>query len=387
MRFFVYLLLIVSPLLTTGCYSVHTLREAGWSAEDDGDYTQAITYYTQALAMDSLCYWCYVDRSYAYRQTQQPVEAIHDLDRAIAISPASSQGYFNRATLYYALQRYDLAIEDYTTLTKMRPADLVPYLYRGKSYAYRKQYDEALRDYNFILRDAPSYYQASAGRAGVYYDKEEYEHALTDYGSAIESLYQVVHTSRQIPKPDLLRPSKTREIQKKTEEKVQNLSHILASYFRARARTYQQLQQYDLALEDYNESLLWDSTTAVAYVNIGWLHYLANDFANCITSSQTALRIDSNDLTARYNIALSYLRLGNMEEARQQYSNTLAYAEANTRAIDSLRTSRKPLFTPYVVKAREDAIGDLQSLLQRDIYAEEIRGILHEIFDEKFDAK
>lgn len=378
--FFHTFLLLLCALLATSCYSVYTLREAGWNAAEQGNYAEAVAYYTKALAMDSSCYSCYLERSYAYRQLRRRFDAILDLDSAIALAPTKASGYYRRASLYYNIGRYDKAIEDYTTLTTLDRNNPIPYLYLGKSLVYCKRYEEALYNYNRILRDVPNYYYALAARADLYVQQEEYNRALDDYSSAIEALDQEIHTARQVYPYTSIRPSVAKEQIHQAELRVEELSHTLARYFRARANTYQTLQQYDLALESYSESLLWDSTATVAHTNIGWLHYLANDFTACIASSQTAVRLDSNALSARYNIALSYLRLGDTEKAWQQYRATLAYVGNNTYSPSS---PQHALLISTATLERKAAINGIQNLVQRNIYAEQARAILRELFGEK----
>jgi membrane associated rhomboid family serine protease len=132
---------------------------------------------------------------------------------------------------------------------------------------------------------------------------------------------------------------------------------------------YMQKQEYGNALEVVRENpeILKEipegnKLEAIIFGNAGWEKYLAGDFAGCIELSEKAYELDPvMALYARYNIALCYLRLGRIEKSKELY-----------RELESAE---------YKITAenRKGVIEDLEDLIDKGIYVDEARFILHDI--------
>jgi membrane associated rhomboid family serine protease/transcription elongation factor Elf1 len=110
----------------------------------------------------------------------------------------------------------------------------------------------------------------------------------------------------------------------------------------------------------------------ISYGNTGWVYYLKGDYESCIKLSKKAIKINPvTALYARYNIALCYLRLERIEDARSLYTEL----ENGEIKLDK--------------DNHYGAVTDLVELILNNILEDEARGILKDIFgltDQEIDS-
>jgi len=101
------------------------LKQAGNAAFSENRSSDAVTAYTDALAVDPL-----------------NVEY-------------NSILYSNRAAAYVKLKKWQLAVDDCSRCLEGKPAFTKAKLRRAQCYLELKQFDEAIRDYNDMIKDDP----------------------------------------------------------------------------------------------------------------------------------------------------------------------------------------------------------------------------------------
>jgi transglutaminase-like putative cysteine protease len=131
------------------------------------------------------------------------------------------------------------------------------------------------------------------------------------------------------------------------------------------AYSYYNNKKYDRALVIYDLAMANDSTCTGAIGNTGWIYYLKGNYNKCIEFSEKAIELDSTALYAHYNIALSYLCLGEIEKSKLKYQQTI---ELNEELGE---------------KIHPGAIKDLEDLIQKNIRKAEAENILTELFEVK----
>ena len=105
-----------------------------------------------------------------------------------------------------------------------------------------------------------------------------------------------------------------------------------------------------------------DSTCTTAFGNTGWIYYLKGDYSKSIEYSEKAVKLDTTALYAHYNIALSYLCLGEIEKAKTKYIATIRLNEDLGEEIS------------------KGAIVDLQNLVKDNFKKAESIEILNDLF-------
>lgn len=97
--------------------------QQGDYAYDQGNCTQAITDYTQAIKLNPQDAQVYNNRGYTYMLLHQYDKALADLDKAITIRPDYANALMNRGDLYnyYYAINHDRAIADYDRVMASDP--------------------------------------------------------------------------------------------------------------------------------------------------------------------------------------------------------------------------------------------------------------------------
>jgi len=92
------------------------------------------------------------------------------------------------------------------------------------------------------------------------------------------------------------------------------------------------LKKYDAALEAYNEAVKGGLDTANVAWNAGWAAYLLGDFEKAVQINRHALALNSALVPVHYDLALSLLAAGQIDEARQEYKATMDTATQQVAA-------------------------------------------------------
>ncbi|XP_052767610.1 serine/threonine-protein phosphatase 5-like [Mya arenaria] len=87
------------------------------------DYSQAVTFYTQAIDMNPTVAAYYGNRSFAYLRTECFGYALTDANKALKYDPKYIKAYYRRASANMALGKFKLALKDFETVKKVRPND------------------------------------------------------------------------------------------------------------------------------------------------------------------------------------------------------------------------------------------------------------------------
>ncbi|MBK6772723.1 MAG: tetratricopeptide repeat protein [Ignavibacteria bacterium] len=137
--------------ISTGTFSSKKYIEAnnyfykGYNADENGNYQDAIDYFT----------------------------------KFINLFPDKKEGYYNRGTIYFNLKEYSKAISDYNSAIEINPVDAEAYNNRGIVYKNQKEYNKAISDYNKAIEINPEYADAYNNRGIVYKNLKEYNKAIS----------------------------------------------------------------------------------------------------------------------------------------------------------------------------------------------------------------
>jgi tetratricopeptide (TPR) repeat protein len=92
---------------------VSRLVDKSQEAFDKGDWDEAISAATSAIALDPANEVAYTNRAGAYTSKGMYLEAIKDCNRAIEINPHFGLAYNNRGYARYKIAQFDEALADY----------------------------------------------------------------------------------------------------------------------------------------------------------------------------------------------------------------------------------------------------------------------------------
>jgi tetratricopeptide (TPR) repeat protein len=165
------------------------LFEEGFNAAENGNYYDAIKYYSKFIELYPNDAEPYNNRGIAKGKLEDYLGSIQDFNKAIEINLNDARVYINRGIAKSSLEDYGGAIQDYTKAIEINSNDAEVYTYRGIAKQFLEDYWGAIKDFNKAIEISPN----DAGEAGAYYYcgvakhyLEDYEGAIQDYTIAIE---------------------------------------------------------------------------------------------------------------------------------------------------------------------------------------------------------
>jgi tetratricopeptide (TPR) repeat protein len=142
--------------------------------------------------------------------------------------------HFNEAEHLLESQEFGKAIIEFTKVINLDPTLETPYIYRAVCHVNLEHHQEAVNDYDKAIQINPHNPLSYIGRHKANMGLSENQQAIEDINKAIQL----------------------------THEKV-----ILAEAYLYRGNIYSKLEEYDLAIQDYNKSISLDPDERTAYFN------------------------------------------------------------------------------------------------------------------------
>jgi tetratricopeptide (TPR) repeat protein len=142
-------------------YSLNRERSGGASGGED----QALAFYKEGVLL-------YSNGDYD--------QAIFYFTEAIRLNLRTPDVYAERGTAYWLKGDYDRAIADCTEAIRLDPEYASAYIIRGEAYRLKGDYDRAIADLTEAIRLNPKYAWAYGSRGDAYRDKGDYDRAIAD---------------------------------------------------------------------------------------------------------------------------------------------------------------------------------------------------------------
>jgi tetratricopeptide (TPR) repeat protein len=211
-------------------------RGRAWYLKND--YDKAIVDVDEAIRRNAKDSEAYLLRGDVRVNQHEYDRAILDYNEAILLNPSDARYYCSRGFAWSFKQDYEMAIRDYGQAIRLDP-DAVYYKERGNVWCAKKEYDEAIEDFSEAIRlnpqDATSYYF----RAGAWFAKRKFGEGINDCSLAIR--FNSKNAADHIRRASL--------------------------YYRARGDGWLYEENYERAIEDYDEALRLDSSNELALQN------------------------------------------------------------------------------------------------------------------------
>lgn len=241
-------------------------------------------------------------------------EVISLCDKALKINKDLPQAYSFRGNAKYNLGQYDIAVADFSLAIEIEPEDAEHYYDRSWSYCNMDNYEDAIIDMTKALEIEPqtSLYYFCRGR--FEYWAERYKEAVVDLTKGIE-----------------LKP---------TENK-----------YLFRANSYMELEEYNLALADFNSAIEIDSEFAKAYYRRGILYRKLEKLTEAEKDFKKAIELYPKYDDAMIELGLVRIQLGK-KDAMKYFKNAVKACSCSDNYYWKIRARQKIL-------AREDALKKL----------------------------
>lgn len=158
----------------------------GIDAYNQGNYLEAIKYFTDVINNDPNNAEAYNYRGKAYGNLKNYEQAINDFTKAIELAPNVADYYYNRGKTYVFLENYEQAINNYTKAIELKPDFAEAYSERGFAYACIGEFEKAIRDANNAIELNPNIASVYKWRGAIFYIIGKYDEALADLNKAYQ---------------------------------------------------------------------------------------------------------------------------------------------------------------------------------------------------------
>jgi tetratricopeptide (TPR) repeat protein len=312
----------------------------GWIKDDQGKYTEAITYYEKSLEIKQKTLPAnhpdladsYNNIGSVYDDMGEYSKALSYYEKALEIyqktlpanHPDLATSYNNIGSVYVnmgeyskALSSYEKALETYQkTLPANHPDLATSHNNIGSMYVNMGEYSKALSYYEKALEifqkalpaNHPNLANSYNNIGAVYYNMGEYSKVLSSYEKALEIFQKTLPVNH----PNL----------------ANSYNNIGAVYYNM-GEYSKALSYYEKALEIYQKTLPANHPDlATFYNNTGEVYRNIGEYQKALSYYEKALEIYQKTLPANHpNLATSYNNIGEVYRNMGEYQKALSYYE------------------------------------------------------------
>ncbi|XP_065207806.1 stress-induced-phosphoprotein 1 [Planococcus citri] len=375
---------------------VAVLKDKGNAALNQGNFDDAIKFYSEAINLDQKNHVLYSNRSAAYCKCAKYTEALADAEKTVSIKPDWPKGYSRLGSAYYSLGQFEKAVDAYETGLKYDPSNVqmrdaladaesrlsmnngfpqpggIPNLFDNVNCFAKLQADPRTRQF---LND-PGYVQIIKNLQSNPKNLQQYiedPRILTtlsvllgvDMTSAGDSMdVDPPSASQSEPKPSSTpkapEPEPTEnltddELKAKNEKELGNAAY--------------KKKDFETALKHYNKAVELDPTNMTYYTNIAAVYFEQKNYKECIETCEKAIEIGRENRADFKLIAKAFARIGN------------AY-----KKMEDLRTA-KVYFEKSMSEHRTPEVKTIISQLDKKIKEEEIKAYIDPVKAEEAKEK
>ncbi len=257
-------------------------------------------------------------------------EKLRYYGKSLEANPDFSDAYINRGLVKNELQDYEGSIEDYDKALKLDPKCSLAYNNRGYTKYKKGDYEGALADYNKAILLNPKLNIALDNKA-----KLLDEVCLKD-DDEFSAKFYLSNGIQEINKGNFL------EGLKNIDESLKHNDKSDVAYF-YKAIAYHNLNNTDLAYENYTKTIELNKNMVDAYYNRGQL-ILKDNPKQALDDFVSAVALDSKFIDAYFAIAAVQKNLGQYEDAIKNLDKII---EMEPMAVNA-KALRKLILTKYL---------------------------------------
>ena len=241
--------------------------------------------------------------------------------------------YYNRAESYNALEDYDHAIEDYLQVTKLPAIDEYEdyislarislrnaYLSRAENFNEKGDYANAVKDYTRLIANDPKDAYAYGKRADIYMIQKDYDKAIADYDKAIK--FEDDSEIKSYYVDDKRNAVNAKRGPKKKEELAKKFAGVKPNDKKALwklTKTYEEKEDYDLAIEGYTRLINLDANDAEAYSGRGGCYIYKGNYSRALEDYNQAIKLNPENVSDYADRATCHEKMGNFDLALADY--------------------------------------------------------------------
>nr|AFV50602.1 heat shock 90/70 organizing protein [Frankliniella occidentalis]AGC70809.1 heat shock 90/70 organizing protein [Frankliniella occidentalis] len=390
---------------------VNALKEKGNAALQQGNYTEAIKFYSDAIALDPTNHVLFSNRSAAYAKDEQFELAYADAEKTVTLKPDWGKGYSRKGSALAYLGRTDEAIEAYEEGLRIDPTNAQ--LAEGLKEVKAKNPPFPGAGLNADLFRSPDLFVKLRNnpQTRAFLDDPEYLKIVTKLHTdptakldrfddprilttvcVLLGLNFTMAGDGDIPMDTSEPPSqptprpKEPEKRKEPSEDLSGLSQsqLLARKEKEKGNDAYKKKDFETALAHYNKAVELDSSDITYLNNIAAVYFEQKEYQKCIEQCEKAIEIGRENRADFKLIAKAFTRIGNAYKKLEEYSTAKVYyeksmSEHRTPEIRSLLSDIEKKIKEKEAKAyidpekAEEAKEKGNELFKKGDYAEAIK--------------
>ncbi len=331
-------LVFTMVILLSGCSgnSANKFYKEGLKYIDNGNYKEAASYFSKAIALKEDRAEYYIDYGMTLIMLNENKEAILNFDKAILdkeniiVNKNNKLAYRGKGIAYFKLFQYKEAIEQFDkalSLNELSNLDEDILYYKGSAEEKSGLYEDAIKTYTVLIENSPSDDTAYNSRGYAYGKLHEFDKGLADYDKAIS--LKKNNYNHYLGKYFLLTEADKKEeahailkeaasIKGETEEDKFNL-----------AKVHYYMEEYDLAINEFSKA--FEGGFEESYYYLGNIYEKREDYKEAVVNYQKYIEAEDISKTALvYNqIGACLLKLGRYSEALTYIQTGLEYRDKN----------------------------------------------------------
>ena len=260
----------------------------GVAYQQQGNYTQAILDFDQAISLNPKDAWAFGERGETYRQQGNYTQAIVDFDQAISLNPKDAWAFAMRGETYRQQGNYTQAIVDFDQAISLNPKDAWAFAMRGETYRQQGNYTQAIVDFDQAISLDPKNDWAFAHKGLAYQQQGNYLQAIADFDQAIA------------------------------------LDLKDAWVFALRGLAYRQQGNYPQAIADFDQALSLDPKYAGVFAHRGQIYRIQSNYAQAIADFDQAISLDHKDARNFAHRGEAYRQQGNYPQAIADFDRAIS---------------------------------------------------------------
>ena len=266
--------------------------------------------------------------------------AIAALEKAVQLDPEQAINHYNLGNLYYSTKNLDRAAAAYQEAIRLEFRDPKVYTNLGTTLRGLGRLPEAAQAYRQAIELQPANPAFHHNLGGVAQAQGNRQEGIAAFQQAVKRGSDNIET--------YLGLSQLYQENGQLDEGLRVYSQILeldlkggnSALYNKMGTDLFRLGKLGESSTAYRKALAADSANLVAHVNLGWNLYLKGQVQEAISHYHQALAIQPTS-QAQFNLGLAYLRLGQLDQARQTYAEGIkTYGADEARqvgAVDDLK--------------------------------------------------
>jgi len=289
--------------------------------QDWGKFDDAISYYQQALAIDSTIEEAIYDLSYCLEILDRQEEAIELFKTIIDKDPYSCDAWFCLGMAYLKIEDNGKARDAYEFAIAINDNFAPAHFNLGELCVFEEQYEQALEHFNKTLSlEGPG--------PDIYYSIAFCMERLAKYGKAIE-FYRKASKINVFYDEAYYGIGRCLEAQDKPYEAIHfygkaiKLDHYNPSYWLAKADAEYRTGNVTSSIEAYQEACVLDPTNPEIWKNWSFVHYEMGNFAEAYDLVMAGIEELPEEAELYYRAVVYLISAGKYKEAFTYLENAL----------------------------------------------------------------